>query len=52
MTPELTRLLIVILIGATFLWSIAATTMVLIFGYPSRVPTPPLPPRRAEMADR
>lgn len=46
MTPELIRLFIICMLVPTLLWAIAALIMMLRFGAPSRVPTPPLPPRR------
>lgn len=42
MTPELTRLLIVILLSAALVWAIASLLVMAVFGVPSRVPTPPV----------
>jgi len=46
MTPELTRLLIMTAVAAMLAWAGITLVLMLRFGVPSRVPPPPLPPRR------
>jgi len=45
-TPELTRLLITSLIAGACIGCLPLFAMLIMFGGYSRVPTPPLPPRR------
>lgn len=45
MTPELVRLLIIILLCVALAYSIIVLVLFMVFGAPNRVPPPPLPPR-------
>lgn len=48
MTPELIRLFIIIMLIAMLLWGLAVLVLGLRFGWPTRVPPPPLPRRRSK----
>ena len=49
MAPELVRLLIIILCFAIMAFSAVSLVVGILFGFPTRVPTPPLPPRKSKV---